>query len=69
MALSLSLAAANLLRSEFVLRVLSRKLTLKSYSISTYLATQGLKSTIIFEKTNATLAVPQPLPDFIRKSR
>jgi hypothetical protein len=39
------------------------------YSIAAYLANEGRKVTVVFETTDAILAVPTPLPDFIRKSR
>lgn len=34
-----------------------------------YLANQGRDVTIIYESLDGFLAVPKPLPDFIRKSR
>ncbi|KAG6335021.1 hypothetical protein ID866_4066 [Astraeus odoratus] len=37
--------------------------------ISGYLALQGIKVSVVFEKTDAFLAYPLQLPEFIRKSR
>ncbi|TDL22851.1 FAD/NAD-P-binding domain-containing protein [Rickenella mellea] len=40
-----------------------------SQDVATYLANQNLDVTIVFDVADAILAVPIPLPDFIRKSR
>ncbi|KAF5368837.1 hypothetical protein D9758_002891 [Tetrapyrgos nigripes] len=37
--------------------------------VASYLANKGVKVTIVFETTDAFLAVTSPLPDFIRRSR
>ncbi|KAL0960490.1 hypothetical protein HGRIS_005530 [Hohenbuehelia grisea] len=37
--------------------------------IAAYLANEGRKVTVVFEQTDAVLAVTSPLPDFIRRSR
>lgn len=44
-------------------------MTFACSSIAAYLANEGRKVTLVFEKTDAILAVTSPLPEFIRKSR